>query len=192
MKKYYSLVLTVLVFSTVYGQEHRVDIEKKIIEKISSLVSEKKYPEAYAVYTSEKDNYPASILFDFWGARCLMFIENRTFAEQVEHYKMALRLYDRVIKITKKGFKDYPKGAPSYTRDLHIEALFYSSMAHFTIGNDNYAIALLEQLVKVDERNAEAWYNLAVYYERKNDMISANRAYRRYLDELKGEADTFD
>jgi len=99
---------------------HPAHREKNIIENLKNLWSNRQYIDALEIWQKEKENYPDSVLFHYWGAMILLNLENKNFSSQVKNYKNALRHLSYVNGLLKPSFRSSPR-----TKKMYINSLFF-------------------------------------------------------------------
>lgn len=86
--------------------------------------------------------------------------------QMARNYDGAIKYYDAVLAVN----------------PAHGDAMSGKASALEKMGLKKESLALLEQAIKVDPRNANAWYNLGVVYASENRYLEALQVYEKAIE----------
>lgn len=171
-------IFTSISTSAITAAGHPVAEEKSILSEINRNFLKQDYKTAWQIYEKNYQRYPYSVNFDYLGGRLLLFLPADSTARRNRNYTRAVKLLANAIKYLDRNPRD---------KRRYRLSLFYTGMAHYKLGNVRMAISYMQKVIEQDDRFAEAWYNMAVFYEKTGNTVEANRAYYKYREVLESE-----
>lgn len=177
-------VISGFFLSAVYilPQTHPAVEEKRMFNLIEKNFKEKKYEESLEILEKNRNKYPYSINFSYWYAMNLMYKKSSSIEERNQNYAKAASELEEIIP--------YIKSSPRMRKRRKI-VYFHAGMAFGMTGNYKRAAAYMKRTIKEEERFAEAWYNLAVYYEKLHNVVESKRAFQKYLEIVNSDEEIF-
>jgi len=172
--------------SNLLKAEHPLKKERRVILEIEDLFKNKEFRQAWFLLKDGLKKYPESLMFNYWSGRVLLFLEESSETQRNKNYKLAIQHLNRTIKFFKLYYEENPRIKIKY-----LDAIFYTGLGHWQIGNRKLAISFLKRVTAIDDKKAEAWYNMGVIYESLHNLVEANRAYGRYIKIITQKEEEF-
>lgn len=177
-----SLFFLLIFVIPIYTQMHPAVEEKRMFNLVEKKFKSKEYEEALKLLEENRMKYPYSINYSYWYAMNLMYKESSNIKERNKNYAKAASELEKIIP--------YIKSSPKL-KDRRKIVYFHVGMAFGMTGNYKRAAAYMKKAIGAEERFAEAWYNLGVYYEKLHNMVESKRAFQKYIEIVNSKEEIF-